>query len=66
VWQSEQVMARFQSDAAGHFLVLLPPGTYAVVPDASAPALARSQVHTVTVGPNGLTHVDLTFDTGIR
>lgn len=66
VRQGERVVARFQSDAAGRFLVPLAPGTYTVVPDASAPLLARSQVHEVTVGPSGLTHVEWDFDTGIR
>lgn len=66
VRQGEQVIARFQSDAAGHFQVSLAPGTYTVVPDASAPLLARSQAHEVTVGSGELTHVELDFDTGIR
>jgi hypothetical protein len=66
VWQGERVVARFQSDADGHFLIHLAPGVYTVVPDASAGILARSQVHEVTVGPDGLTHVEWEFDTGIR
>jgi hypothetical protein len=61
-----QTVARFESDAAGHFLVHLQPGTYIVSPDASAPLLTRAETHEVTVGPSGLTHVDLEFDTGIR
>ncbi len=66
VRQGDRVVAHFQSDAAGHFLVPLAPGTYTVAPDASAPLLARSQVHEVTVGPTGLTQVSWDFDTGIR
>jgi hypothetical protein len=66
VLQAQRVVARFQSDPAGHFLVPLAPGTYTVVPDASAPLLARGQVQEVTVGPSGLTHIDWDFDTGIR
>lgn len=66
VRQGERVVTRFRSDAGGHFLVHLAPGTYTAVPDASAPLLARSQVHEVTVGPSGLTHVEWDFDTGIR
>lgn len=66
VRQGERVVARFESDAAGHFMVHLAPGTYTVVPDESAPLLARSQGHEVTVGPSGLTRVELDFDTGIR
>jgi hypothetical protein len=66
VWQSGQIVARFQSDAEGHFLIHLPPGTYMVAPDKSAPLLARADAHEVTVGSTGLTHVELEFDTGIR
>jgi hypothetical protein len=66
VRQGERVVALFQSDSAGRFLVRLAPGTYTVVPDASAPLLARSQAHEVTVEPGGLTYVQLNFDTGIR
>lgn len=66
VRQRDRVVATFHSDANGHFLVHLSPGAYTVVPDASAGLLARSQAHEVTVGPTGLTHVELEFDTGIR
>jgi hypothetical protein len=66
VLRGGQVVARFQSDSEGHFLVHLPPGTYTVSPDESAPVLARADGHEVTVGPSGLTQVDLEFDTGIR
>jgi hypothetical protein len=66
VRQTGQVVARFESDSDGHFLILLAPGTYSVSPDASAPLLARADAHQVTVGPGELTHVQLEFDTGIR
>lgn len=66
VRQGGRVVAGFQSDSAGHFLVALAPGSYMVVPDASAPLLARGQAHEVIVKRGGLTHVDLDFDTGIR
>lgn len=66
VWQGERVVARFQSDSAGHFLVRLAPGTYRVVPDASAPLLIRTQGQQVTVKPSGLTQVEFNFDSGIR
>jgi hypothetical protein len=57
----------FQSDAQGHFEVRLSPGDYVVVPDADAPIISpRSQTKEVTVGPSGLTMVDLHFDPGIR
>jgi hypothetical protein len=48
----------------GHFLVYTAPGTYVVVPD--EPIGFGSQHLAVTVGMDGLTHVDLLFDTGIR
>ncbi len=66
VRQGDRIVARFNSDSAGHFRVHLPPGNYTVVPDASAGVLLRSQVHEVTVGPSGLTHVEFHFDTGIQ
>jgi hypothetical protein len=66
VWQGERVVARFQSDSAGRFLIHLPPGTYKVVPDESAGILVRSQVHEVSVEPSGLTQVEFNFDSGIR
>jgi hypothetical protein len=63
----QQVVARFRSDSTGHFLATVIPGDYTVVPDSSAPLLGASyQTRAVTVGPHGLTHVDLAFDTGIR
>ena len=61
------VVARFQSDADGRFEVRLLPGTYVVIPDASAPVMQpRLQRREVVVGPVGLTVVELAFDTGIR
>jgi hypothetical protein len=65
VWQDKRVVTRFQSDASGHFVVRLPPGTYTVTAGPSVGILIRSQVHQVTVKSGGLTHVDLDFDTGI-
>jgi hypothetical protein len=57
-------VVRFASDSLGHFLVYTAPGTYVVVPD--EPIGFGSQRLAVTVGMDGLTHVDLLFDTGIR
>ena len=59
-------VARFQSDSAGRYQVLLAPGTYVVVPDSSAPIFPKGQTRQVNVGPVGLTQLDLEFDTGIR
>ncbi len=66
VWQRQKLVARFRSDSAGRYEVPLPPGTYAIVADPGAPVWPPGQAHDVTVGPVGLTHVDLSFDTGIR
>ena len=66
VWQGPRFVAGFQSDSAGHYLVLLAPGAYTIVPDSSAPIFPRGQSRPATVGPAGLTHLDLEFDTGIR
>lgn len=67
VWQGSRLVASFGSDAQGHFTVRLEPGTYRVVPDPDAPIIdPPSQAKTATVGPMGLTAVQLEFDTGIR
>ena len=57
-------VVRFTSDSLGHFLVYVASGAYLVVPD--EPIGIGSQTLAVTVGIEGLTHVDLIFDTGIR
>jgi hypothetical protein len=60
-------VAAFRSDAPGCFAVQVPSGNYVVVQDVDAPILfPESQTRTVTVGPDGWTQVELTFDTGIR
>jgi len=60
-------MATFVSDQQGHFEVRLAPGAYIVIPGQDAPIIAPSaQTREVTVGPTGLTMIDLHFDTGIR
>jgi hypothetical protein len=59
-----RVVAHFGSDSIGHFLVYAAPGSYLVVPD--EPIGVGAQTPEVTVGGDGLTHVDLLFDTGIR
>jgi hypothetical protein len=62
--QDGRMVARFASDSTGHFLVYAAPGSYTVVPDE---AIGISvQTPEVTVQPQGLTHLDLSFDTGIR
>jgi hypothetical protein len=60
-------VASFHSDADGKFTIVLPPGTYLIVPASDAPLMNPSlQAKTATVNPSGLTKVELLFDTGIR
>ncbi|MGH7590271.1 MAG: hypothetical protein ACREL2_02445 [Gemmatimonadales bacterium] len=65
-WQQQQFVARFQSDSLGNYQVLLPPGAYTITVDSGASLWPTQQPHDITVGPVGLTHANLTFDTGIR
>jgi hypothetical protein len=62
--QDGHSVIHFASDSTGHFLVYTAPGAYLVVPD--QPIGIGSQTPEVVVGIEGLTHVDLMFDTGIR
>ena len=65
--QNGRRVASFSSDALGHFSVRLQPGTYVLVPAADAPLIDPSaQTKTVEVGVEGLTSVQLVFDTGLR
>lgn len=67
VQQRDRTVATFRSDAAGHFEVRLPPGTYLIIPGPDAPIISpRTQTKEVLVGSNGPTTVVLHFDTGIR
>ncbi len=59
--------AAFRSDSQGHYEIRLAPGTYTIVPDADTPIITPAlQTKPVTVGANGMTMIDLHFDTGIR
>ena len=61
------LVATFQSDGKGAFSVGLAPGSYVIVPAADAPIIdPASQAKTVAVGADGVTTVQLEFDTGIR
>lgn len=67
VLDSEKEVARFESDENGNFKVLLPPGEYKIVPDASAPIpYPKRQTKEVTVPEDGFADVTLKFDTGMR
>ena len=62
-----KAVTSFKSDENGFFTVLLPPGEYTIVPDASAPfPHTRRQRKTVTVPEDGFADVILRFDTGMR
>ncbi len=64
---ANNVVARFESDDDGNFTVLLSPGEYTIVPDASAPILfPEQQTKAVIVPETGFADVVLSFDTGIR
>lgn len=62
--QGGRVIAHFASDSAGRFLVYAEPGTYIVVP--TQPIGLGAQTPEVVIQSRGLTHLDLSFDTGIR
>ena len=67
VQQGDRIVATFRSDGQGHFEVRLAPGTYVVVASPDAPIISpKAQAKEVVVGSNGLTTVELHFDTGIR
>ena len=67
VLDCKEKVARFESDENGSFKVLLPPGEYTIVPDASAPILFPDrQTKEVTVPEDGFADVTLKFDTGMR
>ena len=60
-------VASFRSDADGHFTVKLAAGSYTIVPAADAPLMNPSaQSKIVEVAIEGVTSVELVFDTGIR
>lgn len=67
VLKDDQEVTRFQSDIQGEFTVALDPDVYSIVPDSSAPLMQpKQQRQEVEVQPEGITHVSLHFDTGIR
>lgn len=64
---ADNAVARFESDDDGNFTVLLAPGEYTIVPDASTPMPnPEQQRKSVTAPASGFTDVVLRFDTGIR
>lgn len=61
-----QPVSTFETDAAGHFEVALAPGTYTIVPDASAGLLDVHQRKEVVVQAGEVVQVTFIFDSGIR
>lgn len=67
VEQGGRLVTQFRSDDDGHFTVMVPAGTYRIVPGPDAPIVSpQSQARTVEVLPVGVTEIRLEFDTGIR
>ena len=65
--QAGRVRSRLHSNAAGHFTVTLPIGTYDVVLDPDAPGTVfQPQIQPLVAGPDSVTTVVIVFDTGIR
>jgi hypothetical protein len=58
-------VATLETDAAGAFVVSLPPGRYRLVPDPVTSLMGTAAPVVVTVGTS-LVQVQLTYDTGIR
>ena len=67
VRQGGHRVVSFASNSDGLFSIGLAPGSYEIIPAASAPIISpASQIKTVVVDADGLTSVVLRFDTGIR
>jgi len=67
VHEAKHKVASFQSDDAGHFEVLLPPGEYTIVPGKTTPIpFPERQKTKVTVPEGGFADVTLRLDTGMR
>lgn len=71
--QAGQLVAHFQSDPTGHFLIPLPPGVYTVVATKPGPGQPTSRFQEPSVSPRELTvtsgvvvQVRIDFNTGIR
>ncbi len=65
IWQEGRKTTETRSDASGHFVAELAPGTYRVVGE-SAGAFPRGVEVTATVERGRLTPVQLQYDSGIR
>jgi hypothetical protein len=59
-------IGRTTSDNSGNYLLLLPPGTYGIVPQPIQWFMGVAPETTVTVTPGGPVQLDLEYDTGLR
>ncbi len=67
VVRNDRVVLRFRTDADGRFTIALAPGSYEVIPAASAPIMGAGIVsQPLTVVAPETRGVTLQFDTGIR
>jgi len=68
VWNdSGAVVATFITNDEGRFSLTLPPGTYSIVPDSSAPLIHPDrQKKLVNVTEGNFISINLRFDTGLR
>ena len=67
VQRGRRTVGTFATGVDGRFAVRLSPGTYGIIPDADAPLMQPEfQRRDVTVGSDGVTEVEVVFDTGIR
>jgi hypothetical protein len=58
-------VATFHTDSTGRFSIALQPGSYTIVPSGPSPFM-YPQPKAVTVQAQGMTEVQLMYDTGIR
>jgi len=58
-------VAAVESDAAGHFRLALPPGSYVLRPQSPA-RYPRASEQRVVVRPHKLTRVEIVYDSGMR
>ncbi len=61
-----RTVASTSSDADGRFRLLVPPGTYTLIPLPEPGGIARAPEQTVVVIAGALTRVTVVYDSGIR
>ena len=61
-----RTVAATTSDGQGRFRVVVPPGTYTLVPQPEPGGIARAGEQTVTVTAGAFSQVTVVYDSGIR